>query len=132
MSDTKILVKGIVKRDNEYLVLKKWYDDRIPYPYSWEFVDGRVNFGEDPVSAMERVIGECMGVPSKVLKPAYTWSNNLGDTHLVGIAYICSVEADDEFALSEEYGGYEWIKREEFEEYIDNVYVLQDIKDKEL
>lgn len=132
MGDTKILVKGIIKKKDEYLILKKWYDDRIPDPFSWEFIDGTVNFGENPVSAMERIVGECISVPSTVIRPAYTWSNNIGDTHIIGIAYLCSVHEDDEFALSEEFGAYEWVKRNQFEDYIDNVFVLNDIKDVEL
>ena len=132
MGNIIVRVKGIIKKNDEYLLLKKWYDDRIPDPFMWEFIDGVVGFGEDPVNAVNRVIGECIGVPSAVLRPAYTWSNNLGDTQIVGIAYICRVEEDDEFVLAEEYGAYEWVKREEFEDYIENRYVLQDIKDVEL
>lgn len=132
MADTKILVKGIVKKNDEYLILKKWYDDRIPVPYSWEFIDGVVSHGENPVSAMERIIGECLNVPGTIVRPAYTWSNNIGDTHIVGIAYICSVNEEDEFSLGEEFGAYEWVKKEQFEDYIDNIFVLNDIKDVEL
>lgn len=132
MGNIIVRVKGIIKKNDEYLLLKKWYDDRIPDPFMWEFIDGAANFGEDPSSAMNRLIGECIGVPSVVVRPAYTWSNNLGDTQIVGIAYICQVEDEDEFVLAEEYGAYEWVKRDEFEDYIENRYVLQDIKDVEL
>lgn len=132
MGNIIVRVKGIVKKKDEYLVLKRWYDDRIPDPFMWEFIDGAVAFGEDPVNAMNRIIGESIGVPSVVEHPAYTWSNNLGDTQIVGIAYICRVSEEDEFSLAEDFGGYEWIKRDEFEDYIENMYVLQDIKDVEL
>lgn len=132
MSNIVVRVKGIVKRGDEYLILKRWYDDRIPDPFMWEFIDGPVAFGEDPINAQNRIIGECLGVPSTVVRPAYTWSNNIGDTQIIGIAYICQVADEDEFVLAEDFGGYEWIKREQFDDYIENMYVLQDIKDVEL
>ena len=35
-----IKLKGIVKKEDKFLILQKWYDDRITEPYQWEFVDG--------------------------------------------------------------------------------------------
>ena len=42
-------VKGIIKKEDRYLVLKRWMDDRIPDPFVWEFVDGEVAFSGDPL-----------------------------------------------------------------------------------
>ncbi len=131
MGKTVVKVKGIVKKENEYLVLKHWYDDRIPEPYMWEFVDGNVEFGEKPDDAVCRLIAEYLGVEGCINRIAYTWSQVVGDTHILGIAYVCSAE-DSEFMLTEDFGGYEWIKREEFEDYIENQYVLNDVKGVEL
>ena len=36
MNKYRILVKGIVQRDNKYLAVEKWYDDNIMEPYQWE------------------------------------------------------------------------------------------------
>ena len=33
-----IKLKGIVKKEDKFLILQKWYDDRITEPYQWEFV----------------------------------------------------------------------------------------------
>lgn len=131
MEKTVVKVKGIVKKDGKYLVLKHWYDDRIPEPYMWEFVDGNIEFGESPQDALCRLMEEYLGVEGVVERPAYTWSRVIGDAHIIGIAYICSVE-EGEFTLMEEFGGYEWISREEFVDYIENQYVLNDIQGVEL
>ena len=40
MSKYRILVKGIVKKDNKFLIVERWYDDNIAAPYQWEFIDG--------------------------------------------------------------------------------------------
>ena len=33
MSKYRILVKGIVKKDNKFLIVERWYDDNIAAPY---------------------------------------------------------------------------------------------------
>lgn len=132
MEKTVIRVKGIIKRDGKYLLLKRWYDDRIPDPFMWEFVDGNAQFGEDPNDAVKRLIAENLGVEGRVVRPAYTWMVVVGETQILGIAYICSVEEYDNFTLPEELGEFAWVERSEFEDYIDNMNVLNDLRDKEL
>lgn len=134
MGNTFVRVKGIIKRENKYLLIKRWVDDRIPDPFVWEFLDTEVNHGEAPDDAVLRAVHEFLSIDGKIEKIEYTWSNMLGDTHCIGIAYICSISEDEErnIVLSEEYGEYEWVTREQFEEYIENQFVLQDLKGKAL
>ncbi len=132
MEKTVIKIKGIIRKDDRYLLVKRWYDDRIPEPFMWEFIDGMLNFGESPEEGALRLIAENLGVQGRVLRPAYTWSVLVGETHILGIAFICDVGDHDSFNLPEELGEYAWVKREEFEDYIDNVNVLNDLAGKEL
>lgn len=134
MGNTYVRVKGIIKRDDKYLLIKRWVDDRIPDPFVWEFLDTEVNHGESPDDAVLRAIHELLSINGSIEKIEYTWSNMLGDTHCVGIAYICSVPPEDEhdIVLPEEYGEYEWVTRDQFEDYIENQFVLQDLKGKTL
>ncbi|NLL80534.1 MAG: NUDIX hydrolase [Clostridiales bacterium] len=132
MGNVFLRVKGIVKKDDKYLVIKRWMDDRIPDPFVWEFIDGEVSFGEAPDDAMSRLIQETLGVAGNIEHIVYTWSNMLGDTQCVGIAYLCSVDADAEFNLPEDFGGYEWVERDRFDSYIENMYVLKDLEGVEL
>ena len=127
MGRISVRVKGIIKKEEKYLVLKRWYDDRIPDPFMWEFIDGEVNFGEKPDAAVVRNIFECLNVEGSIDKISYTWSNVVGDTQIIGIAYLCSITENEEFNLSEAFGGYEWIEKADFESYIENQYVLKDI-----
>lgn len=132
MGKTVLKAKGIVKKDDKYLLLKRWYDDRIPDPFMWEFIDGSIQFGEDPNEAMERILVETLGVAGRVNRLAYTWSVLVGDTHILGIAFMCELDEYDNFDLDEEIGEYAWVDREEFEDYIDNINVLKDLQGKEL
>lgn len=132
MEKTVLKVKGIIEKDGRYLLVKRWYDDRIPEPFMWEFIDGNVSFGESPEDALRRLIAEDLGVEGEIVRPAYTWSLLVGDTHIVGIAYICRVEDYDNISLAEELGEFAWVRREEFEDYIDNINVLKDLQGKEI
>lgn len=129
MQQIYIRVKGIIKREDKYLVLKRWVDDRIPDPFVWEFIDGEAAFGEAPDDAVLRCINESLGIDGEITEISYTWSQVMGDTQCVGIAYLCTItEADDNITLPEEFGEFVWITKEEFPEYIENMYVLRDLE----
>ena len=132
MEKVYLRVKGIIKQDDKYLLIKRWVDDRIPDPFLWEFVDAEVNYGEAPDEAMLRAIGEILSVEGKIERIVYTWSNMIGDSQCVGIAYICSIEDDSSIVLGEDYGEWEWVERNQFPEYIENKYVMNDLEGVEL
>lgn len=122
-------VKGIVKKNGKYLVLKRWMNDRIPDPFMWEFIDGEVNHGESPDDAILRLTSELLGVEGQIERIVYTWSNMLGDTQCIGIAYLLSIKEDEShFVLTEDFGEWEWITRDQFNAYIENTYVLDDLE----
>lgn len=134
MKNTYVRVKGIIKKGDTYLLIKRWVDDRIPDPFVWEFIDAEVNHGESPDDTVLRAIRDLLSVEGKIDKIEYTWSNLLGDTHCVGIAYLCSIKEEDEpnIVLSEEYGEWKWVPREQLPDYIENQYVLKDLEGKVL
>ncbi|MDD3368801.1 MAG: NUDIX domain-containing protein [Lachnospiraceae bacterium] len=128
MQNTYLRVKGIVEKDGKYLLLQRFVDDHIPEPFVWEFVEGLVNFGEKPSDAVLRCVEEVLSAPCKVEKILYDWSLVLGDSHCVGIAYLCCLENEDEpFTLAEEYGEAIWVEKEELEQYLENPYTLKDV-----
>ncbi len=132
MENIYLRVKGIIKQDDKYLLIKRWVDDRIPDPFLWEFVDAEVNYGEAPDEAVIRAIEEILSVEGRIERIVYKWSNMIGDSQCVGIAYICSLEDDSSIILGEEYGEWEWVERDQFPEYIENKYVLNDLEGLEL
>lgn len=135
MGSTFLRVKAIIKKGDKYLLIKRWVDDRIPDPFVWEFIDAEVSHGEAPDDAVLRAIHEILSIDGAVIeKMEYTWSSMLGETHCVGIAYICSIPEEEEghIVLSEEYGEYEWVARDDFDKYIENQFVLKDLKGKAL
>ena len=127
MKNCELLVKGIVKCQEKYLIIAKWYDDCISEPYQWQFIDGGVEHGESPDAAVCRLIEEQTGLSAEINRILYTWSFMLGDIHKVGIAYEC-LASDDTVMLEEELNDFKWVTREEFETYIANEHVLADLE----
>ncbi|MDF2539202.1 MAG: hydrolase [Herbinix sp.] len=130
MGKYKILIKGVVRHADKYLVVKKWYDDRIAEPYQWEFIDGALEFGEKPEHAVIRHIAEQTGLSATIGQILYTWTFFTGDIFHIGISYLC-MTALDNVILSEDLISHEWIRRDEFERYIP-AKVLADIEKAEL
>lgn len=127
MDKYRILVKGIVQCHGKYLVVEKWYDDRIFDPYQWEFLDGVMEFGENPEKAVQRVVEEKTGIPVQVDKPLYTWGFTAGEVCSVGIAFECSAQTE-EVVLAEDLNDSKWIPKEELSEVITNEAVREDIE----
>ena len=131
MDKYRILVKGIVEYNDKYLIVEKWYDDRIMNPYQWGFIDGSIEFGEAPDKAVIRIINENTGINAEISKILYTWSFMVGEVCNIGISYLCLCSMDEVF-LSEELHNYKWISKEEFKDYIDNKDIIDDIERAEL
>lgn len=131
MEKYRILVKGIVQYENKYLLAEKWYDDRIMDPYQWEFVDGKLEFGESPEKGVLRIVYENAGLTAHINRILYTWSFMIGDVCTIGICFhlLCT---SDEVVLSEELNDFKWVTREEIGKYVSNKAMLEDIEKAEL
>jgi 8-oxo-dGTP pyrophosphatase MutT (NUDIX family) len=130
MDKYRILVKGVIQYEDKYLVVRKWYDDRVSEPYQWEFIDGEIEFGEEPDKAVLRIISEQTGLSAVLDRILYTWSFMTGEVFNIGISYLCKV-AFDEVVLSEDLVDERWIVKEEMEGYLSSK-VLEDIEKADL
>lgn len=130
MEKYRVLIKGVVQYEDKYLVVRRWYDDRVSEPYQWDFIDGEIEFGEEPDKAVLRIIDEQTGLSASIDHILYTWSFMTGDVFNIGISYLCRVSFD-EVILSEDLVDSKWITKEELESYI-NGKVFEDIKRAEL
>lgn len=127
MAKHRILVKCVVNYGSDYLLLKKWYDDRIEDPFQWEFADGEVEFGESPERAAERIVAETSGLTAEAARPLYTWQYIVGEESNIGICYLLYAH-DMEVVISEDYADSVWVDRFGFAEYIQNKKLLTDIE----
>jgi len=127
MANHRITVKCVVNYGSDYLLLKKWYDDRIDEPFQWEFPDGEVELGESPERAAERIVTEATGLTAEAARPLYTWQYMLGDVSNIGICYLLYAH-DIETVINEEYAEAIWVDRFSFTDYIQNKNMLADIE----
>lgn len=127
MDKYKIVVKGVVNYGSEYLLLQKWYDDRIDEPFQWEFPEGIVEFGEAPEHAAERIVAESAGITAEAAKPLYTWQYTMGGVSTIGICYLLYAHTE-ETVISEDYSGCAWVNRFDFGDYIKNPKIMADIE----
>lgn len=133
MNKYRILVKGIVQKDNKFLTVQKWYDDSIVEPYKWEFIDGEPEFGEAPDIAVIRIIQEQTGIIADIAKILYTWSFMVGSEYNIGIAYLCLTEQNEEdVILSEDLNDAKWLEETELKDYICNKAMLEDLEKADL
>jgi 8-oxo-dGTP pyrophosphatase MutT (NUDIX family) len=129
----RILVKGIVKREEDYLIVEKWYDDNIITPYQWEFLDGEADFGESPDAAVVRLIQEQTGLTAEVDRVLYTWTFMVGSVCNLGLTYLCYTDMErEDVQLSEELHGSRWVTVDEFDSFITNQRMLEDLERAEL
>lgn len=126
MGKFRVIVKGIVRYNDKYLAVERWYNDNIAEPYQWEFIDGEMEFGETPEKAVERLVSEMTGIPAKVDRPLYTWGFTAGEICTTGIAFLCVAPSDEVF-LSEELSDSRWVLKEELEYVISKQAVVKDI-----
>jgi ADP-ribose pyrophosphatase YjhB (NUDIX family) len=131
MEKYKILLKGIVQYEDKYLLVKRWYDDRILEPYQWEFIDGKLNFGEVPEKGVARLVYENTGLNVQIGRILYTWTFMVGDVCNIGISYLC-IAGSDEVTLTEELNDFKWVMKDEFKNYIENKAIIEDIERAEL
>lgn len=83
-----IKIKSIVKCNDKFLIVERWYDDRIEEPYQWEFLDTDLEDDELPETACMRVIAESTGINSaRIVSMAYSWKYQLGDNNYLGLAF---------------------------------------------
>ena len=119
MNAYRILVKGIVKKDDRYLIVEKWYDDNIMDPYQWEFLDGEAEFGESPDVAVVRMIQEQTGLTAEIDLILYTWTFMVGSVCSLGLTYLCYTDMEEEdVQLSEDLHDCRWVSADEFGDYI--------------
>lgn len=121
-----VRIKGIVRCNDEFLIINKWMDDKIDDPYQWQFLDTTMMEDESPTDAALRYILECTGIYANITCIPYTWTYKLGDNKYIGIAFLCDVP-DTVVIMSEEITEIKWVKAEELSKYITNKSMLNDM-----
>jgi len=111
MSDTPapvmiVALRAIVVHDSKALIVQR--ADGETYSGQWEFVGGKLEFGEDLETALRREVHEEAGLEITQNKLLYATSfMPHAQKHVVFLTYLCKV-ASDSVVLSAEHQAHEW------------------------
>ena len=122
---TRIVLTGILKDENLYLVVKRNENDDL-YPGAWEFPGGHLELGESLVEALQRELYEEVGF-KQLINPIITnfseeIKNDFGEViHNIEFDFLIEVNKNEiEIKLSEEHSDYKWVNKDSqlLDEYI--------------
>ena len=115
--DTKIVLTGILKDDNEFLIVKRNENDEL-YPGAWEFPGGRLENGETIKDGLKRELFEEIGFNEEfdpIITHYYDEIKNKNGNLIYNleIDFIINVNKNDiNVILSNEHCDYKWIGKE--------------------
>ena len=123
--NTKIVLTGILKDNDEFLVVKRSENDDL-YPGAWEFPGGHLEKGETLKEGLKRELFEEIGFNLEfepIITHYYDEVKNKNNEliHDLEIDFIINVNKSDvNVALSEEHCDYKWVKKDSYllDEYI--------------
>ncbi|WFR58456.1 NUDIX domain-containing protein [Anaerocolumna sp. AGMB13025] len=105
-------MKAIILYNRKALIVKRTETNKIAGGI-WEFVGGKLEFGEDLISGLKREIQEETGLTVTVEKLLFATSFKTHDyRQVVIINYLCSCDTD-QVTLSEEHTEYLWADKAE-------------------
>ena len=122
---TKIVLTGILKDDNELLIVKRSENDDL-YPGAWEFPGGHLENGETLKDGLKRELFEEIGFNTD-FEPIITHyydeikEKNNELIHDLEIDFIINVKKEDvNVVLSSEHCDFKWVTKESdlLDEYI--------------
>lgn len=115
--ETKIVLTGILKDKNEFLVVKRNEEDEL-YPGAWEFPGGHLEEGETLKEGLARELKEEIGFETNfnpIITHYYDDVKKDGEKfiHDLEIDFIINVDKNSvNIRLSNEHCDYKWVTKE--------------------
>ena len=123
--NTKIVLTGILKSNDEFLVVKRSENDDL-YPGAWEFPGGHLESGETIKEGLARELNEEIGFSGDFNPIITNYTDEIKNKngvliHNIEIDFVINVNKDDiDIVLSPEHTEYKWLDKnsELLDEYI--------------
>lgn len=121
-----IASKGIILHNKKILIVKRSSHDEVG-ANTWEFVGGKLDFGEALEDGLRREILEEVGLRVSVEKLLYaTTFKTSANRQVVILTYLCTSD-DDTIVLSHEHDDYLWGSFHEIKKYL-SAPILKDLE----
>ena len=114
MDQHVVVITGLVKYNNKYLIIKRNSDMEM-YPNQWGFPGGKVDAGEDLFSALKREIKEETGLEVESLGTIFARVYPEKEEFLA-IYYLCEKISGEEVS-GDNFTELKWVEPEELENY---------------
>ena len=111
--NTKIVLTGILRDCNYFLIVKR-SDDDLLYPGAWEFPGGHLEKGETIIKGLKRELKEEIGFDQE-FNPIIThyYDEIKNDNYNLEIDFIIDVKMDEvDIKLSHEHTDYKWVTKD--------------------
>ena len=115
--NTKIILTGILKYKDEFLIVKRSENDNL-YPGAWEFPGGHLEIGETLKEGLKRELYEEIGFNNDfnpIITNYYDEIKNKNNklTHIIEIDFIINVDKSSlNVILSNEHSDYKWVTKD--------------------
>ncbi|KAA0549275.1 NUDIX domain-containing protein [Bacillus sp. BGMRC 2118] len=121
-----VVVKGLIKQNNKVLVIKRSSNDEVGAG-TWEFVGGKIDFGEKLEEALQREIEEETKLVVTVGQLLYaTTFMTKSNRQVVLLTYLCH-SVGTEVTLSHEHDDYQWCETDQLHQYL-NIEIMMELE----
>lgn len=119
---------AIIEKEGKVLITKRvsgrWCGD------VWEFVSGRLEQGEDMITALQREVMEEVGLIIEVLYPIYVAHFYRGETksenEVIMVTYVCRYISGTVQLKTDEQSEYRWVTSDELIKYESLMNIMSD------
>ncbi len=112
MGEFVVLVGGALFASGKLLTVKRSESKKF-LPGFWEIPGGKVEFGEDPVTALKREFREETSLEINALQPFNVWSWMSGGVQCIEIDYLVTCNDISGLRLSNEHSEFHWLQHGE-------------------
>ena len=116
----KIVLGGVVTRDNKILILQRHKDEDI-YPNMWELPSGKRDLLEPSETSLIREVKEETDLDVKIIIPLSVFDYQIEKTDEIRdstqINFLVTPTSDKNVILSDEHQALAWITEEEINKY---------------
>ena len=116
---TEIILTGILKDNNKYLIVKRDSNDDL-YPGTWEFPGGHLEDNELLKDGLKRELYEEIGFDEEFVPVIINYYDEIkNNIHTIEIDFLINVDSSKiNIKLSNEHEDYKWVLKDS--NYMDN------------
>lgn len=128
MLKTYVAVKALIKKGDNFLILKNKDSDQNDNLCGWETPGGRLEDGEEVINGLKREIREEAGLVTEILFPFNAYSGDTSaENAIIGISYLAEYVDGEVVIDTEEHSEFKWASMKEIRSLVSSVGLQKEI-----